>query len=377
MKNKVIRGPVLVLAVLLALALSGLVLNEYANRKEIAELTRTAYEQKAADASQIQELEIAVAYETTAKETAQQESSSWKEKYEGMEQRFGSLSSEYDTLSSDYTGLQKDVSDIKEEITDYEAKLDESLEWFSYNSVLEHDMAKTYLDIDCVHVGDQACYIKTGCLHLVNTEVLDYRYQYDMITSDEVDKLQSLDEFKENKGGDCEDYALYYKAEWNYLLENCRKDKMVDSIVVESWYGRGNEKHWLDFDKDWYLDDVNQISFSDGKVNPNVVCGTIFDFYRGGYSGHCVIALTDSLVESVDDIDLIDDAIFIEPQTGEHFKIGAPFVMRAGKDPETMDSFIYTVITDNDYFLYNFDKEEWQGYSYFKERLKDIKGELG
>ncbi|MBW2967091.1 hypothetical protein KY362_01250 [Candidatus Woesearchaeota archaeon] len=283
--------------------------------------------------------------------------------YSELNQSYSELGAAHATLDESFKDLRSEVDETIGKIREYERDIKTSMDWFNENSELDHDNAKTYLNIDCVAEEDAGCFIKTGCPWLVNHEKLGLSYKSDVYTSGETDKLQSLSEFVDSDGGDCEDYALFYKAEWNYMMSKCKSE----DIFVESWVHADLGRHWLDWDKDWYLDNARTVRIQ--VRYPNVVCGSIYDFKLGGVSGHCVIAFTDSPIEDVGDMDLLDEAVLIEPQNGMYMgrinsDSGINLIMD-GEPTTKYASYIFVVITDSDYFSYSEADKEWQSYSAF------------
>lgn len=311
--------------------------------------------------------------------------SSLNSSYSDLSEEFLYLNQSHQSLQRDYGGLKTQVEWTVDKLNTYESDIQESIEWFRSNSLLgdsqREDYARSYLDRDCVYVDDD-CHLKTGCLYLVNEENLDLHYKYDILVSDSLDKLQSLDDFMSNHGGDCEDYALFYKAEWNFLLDQC-SSPMVEEIVVHSWFkdGDSSDRHWLDFDRDWFLEPVTEIDLPSGFVFPNVVCGTLYDFNKDRLGGHCVIAFTDRRISSISDLDLLHSAPLVEPQDGRFLGLiddpsSETFLLSDGDTFDTHEAFISTVITDEDYFLYSQKEMSWQSYTVFLEELGEYREEL-
>jgi hypothetical protein len=186
--------------------------------------------------------------------------------------------------------------------------------------------------------------------------------------------LGSISEFLENKGGDCEDYSLFYKAEYNYALSQCAgKD-----ILLEGWYVPGPKEYgstyWLTFQKTWFLDDVVKIDIVD-HPHPNMVCGNLYDPNKDQVSGHCMLAFSNKRIESVADLKFLVGAYLIEPQDGsfkgnvneENSKV---HLMDEWLYPEASQlSYIDSVITDTDFFLFSGEDLQWQSYSQFSSLL--------
>lgn len=305
---------------------------------------------------------------------------------ESLEKFKSSLEIEKGQLEKSYEDLKEEVDEIIEKIETYKNELEKSMEWFKDNSILNEGDSRqkrviNYLDSECLIGKSNTCYIKTGCFWLVNSEKLNYKYKKDIYTSEEEDKLQSLVDFISNKGGDCEDYSLFYKAELNSIIERC-EDGGYSNIVIESWIEteKPSGKYWLDKDKDWYLEDVTGIILDEGFIYPNVVCGNIYDLNLDEISPHCIIALTKNKIESIKDMNKLMKAPLFEPQSGMYIglidDISSDIGLVTKQNYDYLDSFIDTVITDNDYFLFSESEEEWLSYSIFSEELYDKKMEL-
>lgn len=302
-----------------------------------------------------------------------------KSSYDSLSVDFARLNSSYSKLESEHSTLDSSFKDLRGEvdntigkITQYEKDIQSSMDWFKSNSQLDYSDAKTFLFIECVSEEDSGCYIKTGCPWLVNQEYLGLRYKSDYYTSDKADDLQSLDDFITSDGGDCEDYALFYKAEWNFMTSKCKSE----DIFVDSWsYVDDGGRYWLDWDKDWYVDGAKDVRIEVGF--PNVVCGRIYDYNTQTVIGHCIIGFTKEPIEKIEDLSLLDGAVLIEPQNGEymgHINTDSGIILpKDGDRVSEFASYIFVIITDNDYFGYSEEESEWQSYSRFLEQLQGQK----
>ncbi len=294
------------------------------------------------------------------------------------------LEEQYEQLGQSYETLQGETQDILEDIETYQKELQESMDWFKANSVFEDTLMgnriKNFLEYNCYEKISERCYIKTACFHLINSEYLDVIYRQDIETSSSSDKLQSLSEFMTNGGGDCEDYALFYKAELNFILDECSEVNPED-ITIEAYVQDPDAytKYWLDWDKDWYFETgIKAATLKEAYVYPNVVCGNIYDPNTLEIGGHCIIALTKTKIETDDDLlNELDLAPLVEPQTGEYLGLinGESGIALLTED-NYAESFISSVITDQDYFLFSDEKQKWLSYHLFDERLEEKKKEL-
>ncbi|MFA5125507.1 MAG: hypothetical protein WC462_00710 [archaeon] len=290
------------------------------------------------------------------------------------------LRDSYDSLSTSNTLLNKSYSDLKNEanititkIEDYELNIKKSLDWFQANSMLDDSHRAVLLNLksNCLEKSSLNCEINLGCFFLVNSEFLDYTYKLDSVTSDSVDKLQSLNDFIKNKGGDCEDYSLFFKAEFNSLVEGCG-DKRVNLF---GWVEKKGSTFWANTSDTWYMSDATKKYFDKNNLFPLVVCGSMFDPKSSNVNGHCVIALNKIKIFSSDDVSSLESAELIEPQTGEYLGfVGQDSgIYLVSQNPDST-SYIDTLITDNDFFLYRHNK--WNNYSEFGTELAQRKKSL-
>jgi len=325
-------------------------------------------------------------------------------KYESLSSDFQELSSEYNVyrnesseelsheretneqLTKSYEDLKSEVNAIISEIDDYRATIQDSLDWFSFNSDVmniendyQRDQIETFLNARCYETLFQRCVINTGCINLVNYNNLNLYYKYDNETTGKEDKLVTLEEIVENHGGDCEDFSLLYKAEMNYFLDHICEDM---EITIESWIDYDNGMFYLDNKDNWFFEDAKSIKFQDGFIYPNVICGNIYDLNIGDVSGHCIIALTKNKISKISDIENeLDNAILIEPQDGGYMgRVNDPssgmYILNENNINYAPESYIYMVISDNDLFMVDFDTGKWTSYSEFDDNLVQYRSEL-
>lgn len=378
MKSKALKASLSIAAVLLVLAISYIITlnSNISSLEQDNVLLQEAYDQdKALLESELSNLS--------------QENMVLNEYLGELNISYSELDISYTELSQELQDLQAEVDTVIERIESYEQELQDSMQWFNDNSdlsILDSDYAiKRYLQTNCLMQSHGRCRIKTGCLFLINTEKMDLFYKYDIYTSNEMDKLQSLSEFVENDGGDCEDFSLFYKAEFNYLLELC-EDVDPTEIYIESWTGAKYEyhKYALDFSRTWFVAGAEEYDLKEGYIYPNVVCG-ILPVPSGGASGHCVIAFTSDRIMSEDDLVLFDQAPMIEPQTGNYLGLindesSQVYLLSKEYFEESEEGmykpYIYEIITDDDLFLFSIDDLEWMSYSGFYEELSEKEQEL-
>ncbi|MBT4824794.1 hypothetical protein HN695_04005 [Candidatus Woesearchaeota archaeon] len=307
-----------------------------------------------------------------------------------LNENLGELETEHQELEGSYKELeekQKELADATkktlQKVKSYETEMQESMSWFKSNSIINDELPrakdiKYYLrENNCYKMGTQTCHIKTGCFFFINAERLGIHYLYDQVTSGAVDKLQPIDTFIDNKGGDCEDYSLFYKAEFNYVLNQCLEEG-ADNIILEGWGASDDpeEWYWVEFSKTWYIAGGTDKYLPEGYIYPNIVCGNMYDFVNNVYQGHCIIAFTKNKIKSVADMDELDMAPMIEPQNGLYMgriNDGQGIYLINKDNFGKVPSIIYEVITDEDLYLYSQDYQEWLSYSLFSEELAEQK----
>jgi predicted nuclease with TOPRIM domain len=291
--------------------------------------------------------------------------------YSELNSSYSNLMNNYSNLSFSYSELKKETESLISKIDEYGKKIDESMKWFANNAELsnmansEKTTLKSDLEYECLDIEYDNCKIKTACLPLVNDVFHGLRYLQDISTYGKTDKLASLDEFIQNKGGDCEDYSLFYKAELNSLFSECKGKKIEIEAFVES---PGSEKYFVNNRNNWYLKDVRPITvINERNIYPSVVC-----YLTEPKLGHCVIALSQYPINKTQDISNLNGAELVEPQDGSYVgMIRNEFTMPTGY--KLGINQIMIVITDNDLYSYDEENGKWIGYSDFKNEINGMK----
>ncbi len=276
-------------------------------------------------------------------------------------------------LNQDYFLLKEEVDSTIQKIDSYEKEIQDSMEWFKTNSTLSEKQRNILLNLktNCLTQKKDSCEINIACFDLINSEFNNFFYKDDDITSNSFDKLQSIEQFVSNKGGDCEDFALMFKAEYNSLIANCVEQKK--EIVLFTWV-HGKEKYWLNNSSTWYFENAKKVFLEKNYFYPTIVCGNIYDLQSQKVNGHCVIAFAKQKIISISDLNELNNAPIIEPQNGFYLgKINSDSNINL-IDFKKSDSFISVVITDDDYFLYS--NDHWNNYSEFKKQLHEKKESL-
>lgn len=276
------------------------------------------------------------------------------------------LSSKSDQLEESYSVLQTEVEGTIQKIEEYKVEIQSSLDWFNYNSLLgkEGFSVLSKLKSNCKSENSRECKINLGCFNLVNSKFINYKYKDDLVTSSSFDKLQSVSDFVKNKGGDCEDFSLFFKAEYNSLVDSCDGKKPN----LFAWVENKGSKFWSNFSETWYLPDAKAQYLDVNNIHPLVVCGSIFDPQSQQVNGHCVLAFASRKIISVEDIFVLEDSELIEPQTGQYLGfIGSDSGVFLVSLNSSSLSYIDTLITDNDFFIFR--NNEWSNYKKFGSEL--------
>jgi len=305
------------------------------------------------------------------------------ENYNQLNKSYTELNKSYSELNEFENILKKEINSTITKIETYGIELKESMAWFKTNSILNKDNQKqseaiSLLESYCLEKTSNQCHIKTGCFYLINRINLNLDYQSDIRTTGEKDKLQSLNEFIQNGGGDCEDYGLFYKAEFNSILEKCKVFNS-SNIVLESYYEtEETSPYFIDFYNRWFIDRATKVDLKEGYIYPNVICGNIFDLNLDIIGGHCVVAFTKNKIKSIEDLNNLDKSQIIEPQDGSYMglinDVSSDIYLITKNNIH--NSYIYEVITDEDLFLFSTKYEEWLSYSIFDNELNTQKLEL-
>ena len=290
----------------------------------------------------------------------------------------------FDELDEEYSELQDETNSLLIDINTYQEEIEASLEWYKDNSILDGSSAqsrvKRQIRKNCVEIENNQCNINLGCFYLINSENLDLEYQYDSSVYQKEDKLSSIDQFIENEGGDCEDYSLFFKAQYNYAVSECEGNQ----IYLESWkipsYDDDVSKYWLNYQHTWYLEDVASLEIAD-YIHPNIICGNLYDPISGVINGHCMVAYSRYKINSVNDLSYLEGAYIIEPQDGSfqgniNNQNSGVYLLDEDIWYYEIDSYISSVITDNDYYLFDQQELEWNSYSSFNQELTEKKGDL-
>jgi hypothetical protein len=304
----------------------------------------------------------------------------------GLNERINESSKQLAQVSEKYVSTKQDINQTISDIEAFQKKIEESMAWFKTNSELGAETSSALnweVKLDVITQGLHMCYesdgaicrIKTGCFELVNSKVVKMSYITDIVSTNQKDRLISLNEFINNKGGDCEDYSLFVKAEWNYVLQKCNDSGATQFMLESPKYELDvGATYYADFEDRWFLQDTPTQIISDGSIYPNVICGQLDD----SKSGHCELAITKQKINSLYSLSELNDAPIIEPQGGYYDgKIGiraSGIVLPTYYEKSMPSEYIYQVITDSD--LYLLSETGWRSYSSFEADLNTAKEQL-
>ncbi|MEM1988336.1 MAG: hypothetical protein QXS41_00645 [Candidatus Woesearchaeota archaeon] len=299
-------------------------------------------------------------------------------KIEELNQEKENLNNNLKNISETLRNFEKELYEKINLIDNYKKEVNDAMSWYTKNSKFYkiNDVKidnliynlKESLQNKCIKISTRECTIKVGCIYLVNSEYQDFSYRRDE-TINAFDKILSLEDFLKNKGGDCEDYALFFKAEFNYLKELCKDKKLIlETYDYDKEKLEKSDRYFLDVNNRWYMQYSKKVELN--YTNLVVICGNMYDLNKDKISGHCMVALTKEKINSIDEIEFILNAEVIEPQTSEFQGIVGIDFKVAGFDYITnKDSYINSVITDDDFYIYSAKYDKWLS-------LKNLNSEL-
>ncbi len=284
-----------------------------------------------------------------------------------LEGRLNESEAELEDTKNTLSHAREEIARIREEALAMDEQISESISWFRDNSALpgtlKVDRFLSRVEKSCVNDDT----LNLGCASYLMKEDLGFLYKDDPTG----DRLYSIDEIIARKGGDCEDYSLFFKA----LLNRFRDD----GLEMEAWTG-GIGRYVIYEDAStgryWYYDNTDGITLGNSKQdNPYAVC-YFTGFANGTRIGHCVIMLTNATIGTPDDISnaALADAPLFEPQDGGYLgNVGDGFfVCEEGNEGcDDGDYSLTFVITDSD--LFQFSGGKW---NYYAGRHGEISGLL-
>ncbi len=250
---------------------------------------------------------------------------------------------------------EEKIEEIREDARALEERINSSIQWFNDNSRLpdlyQADRFKSIVERRCTD-GKK---LNLACVSFMMEEELGITYK-----SDFDDRLYSNEEIIERKGGDCEDYSLFFTA-----LMNSLKEKGYELVAFDD--GSGIFDVYQDNSQVWYYENADAVEI--GKLDELNVYPVCYYYDRSGslLLGHCVVMFTKNRIEN----EIVGDfngSKLVEPQDGKYVgSIGKEFSM-CYDDCEFYYSIKF-IITENDLFQYDL---EWDNYHKYRQRLKDL-----
>lgn len=279
-----------------------------------------------------------------------------KKNYELLKDENRLLTQKLVSLTAETNAVQIEIEKASDKLAEFENTIKESITWFKQNRNIDnfkdYNLIKDELSA-CFELKDK-CKIDLTCIYNVN-EKNNFRYTEDDTALGKEDFLKDLGLIYNQKGGDCEDFSLLFRAEYNYLVEQCLVNFSRQQIVpvVE-----GKEL------------DTNYMYIICGVFDPGSVVKN--------WAGHCLVSLTKHPINSSLDIySNIKDSVLVEPQIGEfvsNMSEESPIkIFDNGMPPNTLH-YVSMIITDDDlkiFYPYG-DKIEWIGYAEFMQNSKNI-----
>ncbi len=246
-----------------------------------------------------------------------------------------------------------ELQNLSSELSAFQEQINKSMSWFTENSNLANMSPRLrYLADKCTTNRK----INAACIPVAVRIENGWDYK-----REEEDRLLSIKEFAENKGGDCEDWSLYFKAAYNYLKEQDRPERTIVSAVS----GMGDFKIYGNY----YYASMVEKPVGTTEDNIYVIC----------YDSHCVVAVSKFKIENSSDVYKLNGEPAIEPQTGEYvFTIGEASSPDICSEEKCDYNDIWIIITDDD--IYNFRYNwQWIGYkdyynlvTYYKNKTETI-----
>gem|GEM_PF-1419124 len=293
--------------------------------------------------------------------------------------------------------LVSDINATRKSLDDFERQINESTAWFSNNSdilaVGQFREMKNQLDLFCIDAYGDTCRIKLSCPRLVNDEYSQFSYLTDSSLFGKEDKLQSLQEFADNRGGDCEDYSLAVKAELNFLVQKCAEKglKKIEFEPVEVSQGQRyviKDDTYSNPPVTWFYDNAKGVQLPQNYSNYQVVCGTFAVGTSADGSailgGHCLLGFSKIRIANSSDIyPAISDSYFVEPQNGYAVDTAGYVKPQSGQahaaDFRSKSASIWAIITGDDYYIYALQddgKWVWRGYRDIYGQTEAIRASL-
>lgn len=266
------------------------------------------------------------------------------------------------------------AKEIKKELDALDKQIHESLEWFKNNSILPKNertrpFTKQILG-KCLKSGGT---INLACVALLFRQGLDFEYK-----KEQTDKLYSIDEMIKRYGGDCEDYALLFKATINSI---------EPEYAIEAWKPGSSRYDILkSSDTVWYYDNADPKLIGELKTIQTYVVCYLTKITDDKKEGHCVNAFSQKKAIEIKENELseiLGNAPLVEPQTGQFLGHIATtknnetsywLCLQNQKNCENQIGSISMIISDYD--LFSFINGTWYSYKKYNELVNSLKSSI-
>lgn len=267
-----------------------------------------------------------------------------------LKSEFKEFKKQYVDLSAAYNEKSKEYDTLKQDMLSLDSKIKQKMIWFTDNNQLTsseiHELRGPMEDIN------DKCIEGNGVnLPCVSAFLNKDGYTY---ISDKKDHIDSIDEFINNGGGDCEDWTLFVKA-----FLNMHKDKRLilskqDEGSKFNLYTEGNTI--------WYLRDMKDISFSTSDKTYLGVC------YSTETVGHCVLSLSNNaFIQNRD--------VVFEPQNGRYLGEIVEEDMPDSQFYIDENNYLYPVIVvigSKDIYVWDSGTRGWLSYEGLNRRINGL-----
>jgi len=253
---------------------------------------------------------------------------------------------------------------LKEEIVEIEDSINSSIQWFQDNSVLPGslDFFINRMNSKCVESNK----LNLGCAAYIMEDKLHFTYKPEI-----PDRLYSIEEMYSKMGGDCEDYSLFVKASLNSLRSSGR------NLRLEAW--EYSDEKYIVYEAEetqYYVPGKGIVLGRLNDVYPYVLCYTT---YSDGVDvwGHCIVALSENEIESVDEIGKLNGAETFEPQNGMYLgEVGRTFyICKDGEEYcDKNTNSVILIIGDED--IFRFHEAEWLSYGIYQDSVSSLRNKI-
>ena len=255
---------------------------------------------------------------------------------------------------------------LREEVIGIEESVNSSIQWFRDNSELPRTM--NYFFWKSSSGCSDGNTLRLACIPFLMEKEMGFTYRPEY-----PDRLLSIAEMVERPGGDCEDFSLFLKAYLNRL-----KSSGADR-ELEAWDKSGSRYVFYEDEGNtrWYVWGSAHPLGSLQELSPYVICFTT-KYEAETFEGHCIVALSEKEINSVDEIQGLEGAEAFEPQNGEYVGMVGEMLHVCSEGEALCDRIpgsIIFVISDDD--LYQFIGGKWVSYKLYGEKASELERKIG